>query len=812
MENSKELTLKQLTEKYEHLNSRISEAHLPLPQEDLLALTKYSKGGNFFANKILFNAYKPFLLLTLKLHILHFLDEKNINSDTIKKLFSTNDKYNYAIGMIWKESWDKISNSLRQTANYYNDHVANNLSFLFCLESEIKSKLQKLFSNEYFYNKYFLTLSDTDYLKSNPVTVLDTNHIEGDELLSMSDELSDDELFKRYFELVFDNKNAGNQGESKKEKTLSDRQKRAYKLISIFGNEDQRDIILLHYFYKVPLKKVAARFSISENQAREIETYNLSTLKTWLEADLNSTPRLFAELSDIQKKAWTAINNRFTHLVQSEQTLEKEYNELEGKVYDDKLMMLEFTNQVLNDPEYINFVPKAVERNFQEPDLVKIISMPNGEAKDIKLHNYINHHGGMQQLKEFATILNPTLQSTFRVYILRTPNGSEEDKENNMKRLSSYNLSVAIGKIENMLLRFETRKQKSTSFIEENGGLDWLMTEFYPTLSEAAKYVLVHFMIGYKCTQEEFDTYAKNYLVSSGTSSDNFYHIKNKLDKIFKREIPSREIKPLKLPELFTEIRRTKDKDVIKKLIENWISQHGGDEAYQDFYNTLNDDFKEVLDIYIFKNKSDYKFDSADGSKKYKYTIKEALNKLGIINRKLTSFEERKAETKEFINSNGGENWLKEVFASTLDEREKFVLEHCLMDYHNFSDEIKQFVDENCDKNFKLADFCEIVKFKLENFNNRKAYVDELVASAGGIENIAFEIMTKLTENEFVVLMDNTLNYCPAFIEDTANKLGISPAEVLKIDAELRKLLTSFSKTAKTTNEDGNENQKGSNE
>lgn len=142
------------------------------------------------------------------------------------------------------------------------------------------------------------------------------------------------------------------------------------------------------------------------------------------------------------------------------------------------------------------------------------------------------------------------------------------------------------------------------------------------------------------------------------------------------------------------------------------------------------------------------------------------------VERVIRDVLQKREDAKEFIEKNGGEDFLIYEFGSTLDDKQFSVLSNVLMDYNyktlrGVSEELGESA------NYVALAIPRILK-KLENYKKRKSEVDAKIEAAGGAQRVLDEIYLKLNERERVIFEQRILAYHQSTMDEICQELNVS--------------------------------------
>ena len=142
------------------------------------------------------------------------------------------------------------------------------------------------------------------------------------------------------------------------------------------------------------------------------------------------------------------------------------------------------------------------------------------------------------------------------------------------------------------------------------------------------------------------------------------------------------------------------------------------------------------------------------------------------VERVIRDVLQKRENAKEFIEKNGGEDFLIYEFGSTLDDKQFSVLSNVLMDYNyktlwGVSEELGESA------NYVALAIPRILK-KLENYKKRKSEVDAKIEAAGGAQRVLDEIYLKLNERERVIFEQRILAYHQSTMDEICQELNVS--------------------------------------
>ncbi len=224
-----------------------------------------------------------------------------------------------------------------------------------------------------------------------------------------------------------------------------------------------------------------------------------------------------------------------------------------------------------------------------------------------------------------------------------------------------------------------------------------------------------------------------------------------------------------------------------KQEIAFFYERVGGELGLEDLKLFLNEKEKVILEKYILSINPDAFFEAKNDKVFIDSDDKMNTSDIRDLNSKIDRILERKQLSKEFIEMNGGEDFLLYDFGSSLIDDHFEVLITTMMDYHYTN---KEDVSISLGKGILYVSHAEdqIIR-KLDNYYTRKKEIDDLVEAAGGADKVITEIYNKLDENEKIIFVEYTLAYILPPQKEIADKVGKSTFYVYSVsNALLQKL------------------------
>ncbi len=311
-----------------------------------------------------------------------------------------------------------------------------------------------------------------------------------------------------------------------------------------------------------------------------------------------------------------------------------------------------------------------------------------------------------------------------------------------IKRAAKHLASIIDNKSKLILENNESENMSQTKamnrfqniFSKYKGKID-IEKELLPYLSDDHKKVFEHYIQSPAKTNgcalskslDKADSYAFNVVMS----------IVNKIEKIIER----------------------------KQEIAEFINKVGGENGLEDLKLFFNDNEKIYLDKYILSSSPNAYSETCEALNGYSFPSLYVS-----VNKKINTILEKKQMTKEFIEMNGGEDFLLYDFGSSLTDDQFDVLTNIMMDYHYQykTDVARELGFQNTNVQFLES---TIMK-KLDEYYARKKEIDDLIEAAGGVDKVISEIYNKLQKRKRVILMEYTLAYIKPSEDEIAVKIG----------------------------------------
>ncbi len=219
-----------------------------------------------------------------------------------------------------------------------------------------------------------------------------------------------------------------------------------------------------------------------------------------------------------------------------------------------------------------------------------------------------------------------------------------------------------------------------------------------------------------------------------------------------------------------------------KKEIKEYIESYGGKEVFEDLTLCLSQkDWEYLNDLQLSINPTAY------GKFHEKYPTLGATQTKERLEEKLKSIIKRKADCEEFIQNNGGEDFLVNEFGMTLSDDHFYILTHFMMDYHYIND-TQVSLDLGVSPNHVLYVKKSILE-KLKIYNERKTQINSLIEQAGGAQKVLNEFYLNLNDIDKTIFEERVLAYYQTSSTELSKRLMVSKTFVCDQECRMIKRL-----------------------
>jgi len=361
---------------------------------------------------------------------------------------------------------------------------------------------------------------------------------------------------------------------------------------------------------------------------------------------------------------------------------------------------------------------------------------------DAQREVFILYYFNGKNIKEISEIIGKNFSSTWKI-LEKTKDALTGSKNSNKEEPVNKNINIT-----NMVqlkplqdVRVELAKREKFVDFEK---------EVRPKLTEIQEKIFDSYM--QSSTGENQKQIAKRININESSVSRIINEILDKIDGIIER----------------------------KKAREKTINELGGKEFLDEIKLLLDESQRDILDQVILSTE---KYPHANYLESHDISSNLLSSDVREIKKLIATFLENKRQSEEFINNNGGEDFLINEFGSTLCESLFDVMLTIMMDYHYLSDRSASLtlgMPNNYVHNAR-----SYILSALEEYKKRKKEVDTLISNAGGEEKVSVDYYSKLDEIHKAIFEDTILAYYPLTYSEVAEKLGIDLRTVSKYSKEM---------------------------